>query len=187
MRKIGAAFLIVLFSASSVLALNKIRTKDMDWYIYETPHFKIYYYKSEELLAKFGVVYAEKAFERATSVLGYNPKEKIPLFIYENPVDFGATNITLSYLGEGTGGFTEAYKNRVVLPASGSLKAFEEVITHEITHAVSFDILYGEGMRSYATLYKDLFLPLWVMDFVAVFWECCIWKSSKSDWSASST
>ncbi len=167
MRKIGAAFLIVLFSASSVLALNKIRTKDMDWHVYETPHFKIYYYKSEELIAKLGVVYAEKAFERATSVLGYTPKEKIPLFIYENPVDFGATNITLSYLGEGTGGFTEAYKNRVVLPASGSLKAFEEVITHEITHAVSFDILYGEGMRSYATLYKDLFLPLWVMEGLA--------------------
>ncbi|PKL90856.1 MAG: hypothetical protein CVV21_10705 [Candidatus Goldiibacteriota bacterium HGW-Goldbacteria-1] len=167
MKKIAAVCFILLFTVSSVFAYNKIRTKDMDWHIFETPHFKIYYYKSEELLAKFGVIYAEEAFEKITKILGYTPKEKIPLFIYENPVDFGTTNITLSYLGEGTGGFTEAYKNRVVLPANGSLKAFKEVLTHEITHAISFDILYGEGMRSYATLYKDLFMPLWVMEGLA--------------------
>ncbi|MCE5299392.1 MAG: hypothetical protein LLG37_00760 [Spirochaetia bacterium] len=166
MKKIIILLLALAFYAD-IYALNKVRWKQMDWEIYDTDHFKIYYYKGAELLAKTTAIYAEQAFVKDTAILKYEATGQIPLFIYENKLDFTSTNITLSVLGEGTGGFTEAYKNRVVLPGTGSLKQLREVITHEIAHALQFSIIYGDGMRSYNVVYKSLFLPTWVMEGMA--------------------
>ena len=82
-------------------------------------------------------IYAEEAFVRDSAILKFQSKNRIPLFVYENSLDFSATNITLSFLGEGTGGFTESFKNRIALPATGSFKALREVVYHEIAHAIS--------------------------------------------------
>jgi hypothetical protein len=161
------AVMAVFLSSVSSFGLNKIRWKDMDWKTYDTDHFRIYYYNGENLLAKLTAIYAEEAYENDTAILDYKPKNAIPLFIYENHIDFAATNITLDVLGEGTGGFTEPYKNRVVLPGTGSLLQLKQVIFHEVTHAIQFSILYGEGLRSYNVVYKDLFNPLWVMEGMA--------------------
>jgi len=154
----------VLLIGQSVFSFHKIRFKDMDWRVYETQHFYVYYYEGNEFLAKLAAVYAEDAYRYNSAVLKHEAKTKIPFFIYEDGLDFSSTNITLSYLGEGTGGFTEAFKNRVVLPASGSLKALREVIFHEIVHAIQFNILFGEGLRSYNTIYKNFFVPMWIME-----------------------
>jgi hypothetical protein len=159
--------LLIMLAAVNVFALNKIRWKQMDWYIYETEHFYLYYYKGEEFLAKLASVYAEQAYSNDTSGLHYSTKLKIPLFIYEDNLDFTATNITLDYLGTGVGGFTEPYKNRVVIPNTGSLKQFRQVIFHETTHAIQYDIILGEGLRSYNAIYKELFVPTWVMEGMA--------------------
>jgi Tol biopolymer transport system component len=166
MKRIILAILIVL-AAANAYALNKFRWKQMDWYILETEHFYIYYYKGEDFLARLASVYAEQAYSNDTSVVRFIPKTKIPLFVYADNLDFTSTNITLSYLGEGVGGFTEAYKNRVVLPNTGSLKAFRQVIFHETTHALQYDIMFGEGIRSYNALYKELFVPTWLMEGMA--------------------
>src|ERR1035437_865587 len=115
MRKTIIFTVLALFLTSvSSFGINKIRWKEMDWKIYETEHFKIYYYTGEDFLARLTAVYAEEAYIHDTAVLDFNPKNPIPLFIYENHIDFASTNITLSPLTEGTGGFTEPYKNRVV-------------------------------------------------------------------------
>src|ERR1035437_2311707 len=168
MRKTIIFTVLALFLTSvSSFGINKIRWKEMDWKIYETEHFKIYYYTGEDFLARLTAVYAEEAYIHDTAVLDFKPKNPIPLFIYENHIDFASTNITLSPLTEGTGGFTEPYKNRVVLPGTGSLKQLRQVVFHEVTHAVQFSILYGEGLRSYNVVYKDLFNPLWVMEGMA--------------------
>ena len=164
LKKTGIFITVLLLIAVNSYGLNKIRWKQMDWHIYETEHFKIYYYKGEEFLAKLTSIFAEEAFTRDSDILKFQSKAKIPLFIYEDSMDFSATNITLSFLGEGTGGFTEAFKNRIALPASGSFKQLREVVYHEVTHAIQYNILFGEGFRSYNTLYKDLFVPLWVME-----------------------
>ncbi len=162
-KKIAAIALLILVFAQAY-GLNKIRWKEMNWQVYETEHFDIYFYEGSRFLAKLAAGYAEEGYRKASEKLKFGSKNKIPLFIYENSLDFSSTSITLSFLGEGTGGFTEAFKNRVVLPGSGSFKAFREVIEHEIVHAIQFNIIYGEGFRSYNALYKSIFIPTWVME-----------------------
>lgn len=167
MTKKIAAIIVLCFMVVQAYGLNKIRWKEMDWRVYETEHFDIYHYEGSRFLARLAAGYAEDGYKKASEKLKFGSKNKIPLFIYENGLDFSSTSITLSFLGEGTGGFTEAFKNRVVLPGSGSFKAFREVIEHEIVHAVQFNIIYGEGFRSYNALYKGIFVPTWVMEGLA--------------------
>lgn len=167
-KTITAVFtIILLFLSFNLYALNKIRWKQMDWRIYETDHFFVYYYTGEETLAKLAAIFAESAWTKISKILNFNSKAKIPIFIYENSLDFSSTNITLSYLGEGVGGFTEAFKNRIALPSDGSIKDFKTTIFHEITHAIQYNIIFGEGFRSYNVFYKDIFIPVWVMEGLA--------------------
>jgi WD40 repeat protein len=43
-------------------------------------------------------------------------------------------------IGEGTGGVTEAFKRRIVLPLAGPLEATDHVLGHELVHAFQYDI-----------------------------------------------
>lgn len=159
--------IILFFFTINLFALNKMRWKQLQWRIYETEHFFVYYYEGAETLAKLAAIFAESAWNHNSKIMNYNSKAKIPIFIYENSLDFASTNITLSYLGEGVGGFTEAFKNRIAVPSNGSIKDFKTTIFHEITHAIQYNIIFGEGFRSYNVFYKDIFIPTWVMEGLA--------------------
>jgi len=166
---IGALF-ILLLGGGPARALgfgkNKLHTHNMEWHILETEHFEIYYYPEEEELAREVCQHAEAAYQHGTRLLRYKPREKTPLFIYRNQIDFQQTNILPHVIGAGTGGFTEAFKNRIALPAPPSPRTLREVIFHEFLHALQFNILYGEGIRSFR-VYKGYLIPLWIMEGLA--------------------
>ncbi len=145
---------------------NKLHTRAMEWHIFETEHFEIYYYPEEEELAREVCQHAEAAYLHNTRLLRFKPQEKTPLFIYRNQIDFQQTNILPHIIGVGTGGFTEAFKNRIALPAPPSPRALREVVFHEFLHALQFNILYGEGIRSFR-IYKGYLIPLWIMEGLA--------------------
>ena len=133
------------------------------WFIAETEHFEIYYYPdTEEYLDKTGKM-LENAYEKVTKALEYLPTQKTPFFLYATQNHFLQNNI--ANVGEGTGGFAEAFKNRFVLPLTGSEQWLEKVITHEFVHIVTFHILYT-GWRS-VRLVKSFFYPLWLIEGLA--------------------
>lgn len=148
------------------LGYNKVRYHDRAWQILESSHFQIYYYSPCEDLAKVAVQYAEAAFLPTCQAFDYVPKSKIPLFVYATGLEFQETNITSEILGEGVGGFTEVFKNRIVLPMDGSYHEFEKVLHHELTHAFQYDVIYGEGWRS-INLFKAVSVPTWMMEGMA--------------------
>ncbi len=160
----------IFFLAANTHALefgdNKVRYHDRTWQILESPHFLIYYYSPCESLAKAAVQDAEAAFLPTSKAFDYVPKTKIPLFIYATGLEFQETNITPEILGEGVGGFTEVFKNRIVLPMDGSYFEFEKVLHHELTHAFQYDVIYGEGWRS-LNLFKAVSVPTWMMEGMA--------------------
>ncbi len=152
--------------AAAVFGKNKLQTRAFNWQVLETDHFEIHYYPEEEKLAEEVCRYAEEAFLQDTQLLRYTPTEKTPLFLYRDQIDFQQTNITPQIIGIGTGGFTEPFKNRIALPAPTSPLLLKEVVTHEYIHALQFDMLYGEGIRSFR-IYKGYLIPLWVMEGLA--------------------
>ena len=61
-------------------------------------------------------------------------------------------------------GFAELFKHRIVIPFTGSLEAFREVIFHELIHIFQYDIIY---QKPHARIYSGEFLyspPLWFIE-----------------------
>ncbi|MEA3506393.1 MAG: hypothetical protein U9R36_02715 [Elusimicrobiota bacterium] len=78
----------------------------------------------------------------------------------------------ISAAGEGTEGFTEFFKNRLVMPILYSDYDFEHLIAHEFTHQMQIEILYGGFWRS-PRLVKGLsgLVPLWIMEGQAEYYS----------------
>lgn len=170
MLKKISIILVVLLTVNYAFGLtfgkNKVNYKDFNWKIILTNNFEIYFYPEEEALIKEFAVCSEEAYHSVTNHLKVLPVDPVKLFIYNNHIDFEQTNITSELIGEGVGGFTEMFKDRIVLPVVTSPKRMKEVITHEFTHRIQFEVLYGGFGKSYK-LAKSLFVPLWVMEGMA--------------------
>jgi len=152
---------------SSVFGKNKLTQHKFDWFVHKTEHFDIYYYPSESELVNVMADIAEEAYDIISEELGHDIEDKTPLILYKSHADFRETNITLQELHEGVGGFAELFKHRVVIPFTGSMKQFRQVIFHELTHIFQFEIIYQKPV---AHIYTGEFMyspPIWFIEGVS--------------------
>ena len=145
---------------------NKLRTRDFQWQIFETEHFEIFYYPEEEPLARR---YASTPRLRLSTTAVYYTIIlwiKPPCLFTAIRSIFSRPTFHLRSSASTPGDFTEAFKNRIALPAPASPRQLRQVIQHEFMHALQFDILYGEGIRSFR-VYKGYLMPLWLIEGMA--------------------
>ena len=143
---------------------NKVTDQQFDWLIHRTEHFDIYYYPAEARLALIMADIAEEAYEKHSEDFEHEIADRTPLILYQSHKDFQETNIILQELHEGIGGFAEIFKRRVVIPFTGSMEAFREVIFHELVHIFQYDIIY---QKPAARIYSGEFLysaPIWFIE-----------------------
>lgn len=140
---------------------NKVQYDVFEWQFIQTKYFDIYFYGNGYETAKFAATVLESAYVEVSNELGYWVHKRIPVFIYASPNDFQQTNIISNIIDDGTGGFTESAKNRIVVPFNGSLADFRHVLHHELTHAVVYDMLLGNLFTSLLSRKRLFDLPLW--------------------------
>lgn len=146
---------------------NKVTGQDFDWLIHRTEHFDIHYYPGEERLVAIMADIVEEAYEKHSEDFKHELRDRTPLVLYQSHKDFQETNITLAELHEGVGGFAELFKRRMVIPFTGSMSAFREVIFHELVHIFQYDIIYQKPAGHF---YSGEFLyspPIWFMEGTA--------------------
>lgn len=136
----------------------KIPATVHNWKLLETERFLIHYPEGLEETAIRTASMAEDAAVRYERLLDYRLSRQIPVFLYASSQDFAQTNILPFPIDESTGGFTDFYRRRVVLPFQGDYTVLRHVLDHEIVHAFQFDLLEGERLGSY---------PLWFMEGMA--------------------
>ena len=173
-RALGMLFLFMVslvISPSTVWAQgfgkNKVTQQHFDWFIHKTEHFDIHYYPDESRLVSVMGDIAEDAYRKYSEDFGHELSDKTPLILYKCHSDFQETNIILQELSEGVGGFAEFFKRRVVIPFTGSMTAFQEVIFHELVHIFQYDIIYQKPV---AHIYTGEFLyspPIWFIEGMA--------------------
>ena len=182
-------FLKIFFLSSVILLLltslgntqepyfgkNKVQYETFDWYFIQTENFDIYYYKDEYHLAKFAADVLGDAYLKIKEELRYDLNKRVPVIIYNSHNDFQQTNVIPYLIEEGVGGFTEVFKNRIVVPFTGSYEDFRHVLHHELTHAVTFDMLYENLMGSLLSRQYLFQLPLWFAEGYAEY-------SSRGGW-----
>ncbi|MBI4054831.1 MAG: PD40 domain-containing protein [Elusimicrobia bacterium] len=138
--------------------------KDFNWKIISTEHFDIYHYDASEKLVPYAAVYLEEAYRTLTEELHYPLEGRTPFFLFADHSEFEQNNVVT--VGDGTGGVTEAFKNRFLVFNDGSQAWLRDVIFHEFTHVVEFRVL-NDGFWKSARLLKGFFYPLWLMEGLA--------------------
>ncbi|MBI2915419.1 MAG: PD40 domain-containing protein [Elusimicrobia bacterium] len=145
-------------------AQNKLISKKFEWKVVSTAHFDLYYYTGAEPILDLVQDHLENAYRAVTEKVDIRVSERLPFFLFLNHNDFEQNNIV--DVGEGTGGVTEAFKNRFLVFHDGTQRWLEHVIRHEFTHEVQFSVLYAGFWKS-ARLLKSVLYPLWFMEGMA--------------------
>ena len=139
--------------AQGYFGQNQVQYDRFHWKVIETEHFLVHYYPEERVAAMDAARMAERAYARLSRVLGHVFREKKPIVLFASRTDFGQNNIT-GDLGEGTGGVTDALRQRNILPLTGDYGSFEHVLAHEMTHQFQYDIFArgkaGNGLQNLA-------------------------------------
>lgn len=161
---------------------NKVRYKNDKFKVLQTPHFEIYYYlKNEKMIQKFAQD-AETWYKMHQEVFRDTFLKKNPIILYNNHPDFQQTTALQGEIGIGTGGVTEALKNRVIMPVMELNNQTRHVLGHELVHAFQYHTLLEkdsiglesisqvplwmiEGMAEYLSVGKtDAFTSMWMRD-----------------------
>lgn len=148
---------------------NKVQYKDYTWYYIQTEHFDIFFNEGGETLTEFTAQAAEDALKSIQSTFNYKISNRITIIIYNSQNDFQETNVVDVDLSEGIQGFTELFKNRVVVQFTGSYKQFRHLIHHELVHAVMNDMFYGGSIQNIISNNITLSFPLWFIEGLAEF------------------
>jgi len=161
---------------------NQVQYMTFDFKVLRTEHFDIYFYEHERAAAMQAARMAERWLTRLEDVLQDSLRGRQPLILYAAASQFRQTN-TVAGIGEGTGGVTESFKRRIVLPFGVSLDETDHVIGHELVHAFQYDILgrtpsgvsgatsmplwFIEGMAEYLSIGPvDAHTVMWIRDAI---------------------
>jgi len=172
MRKLAVAFLFLLFASTSLNAQyfgrNKVQWEHFDFKVLKTEHFDIYYYDREADVVNDVGRQAERWYTRLSRTFNHTFTRK-PIVLYANAADFQQTTTTPELIGEGTGGFTDPFMNRVVLPLTGDYAENDHVIGHEMVHVFQFDI--AASITSNRRRFNLEMMPLWIVEGMAEYFS----------------
>jgi Tol biopolymer transport system component len=148
---------------------NKIQYTSFDWQVLTTEHFNIYFYPEEKEIAETAAKLAEDSYSYLQEKFNHTVDKKIPFIVYSSPVFFEQTNIIPGLLPENVAGFTEFFKQRVVIPFNGSFADFSHVVRHEIVHVFMMEkISYVARMHRRNNPAAP---PLWFTEGIAEYWS----------------
>jgi hypothetical protein len=143
---------------------NKVRYKNLNFKIYKTPHFEIYYYIKNDSMIKRFAQESELWYTLHQQVFKDTFRKPNPIILYANHPDFQQTTAIEGAIDVGTGGVTEGLKNRVVMPVMENNQMTRHVIGHELVHAFQYHLLLGHDEASYENINS---LPLWMIEGMA--------------------
>ncbi len=99
---------------------NKVQYRTFKFEVLKTKHFDVYFYAEQREAAAQAARMAERWYARFAQIFTHDLTSRQPLILYASHPDFEQTNVIEGGIGEATGGVTESFRRRIVLPLSGS-------------------------------------------------------------------
>jgi len=163
---IACAVILVSWNVASAqyFGKNKPRFEKFEFQVYESPTFEVYHYLKGEEPAKEYATWAEQWYQMHQAIFADTFEYKNPIILYNDHADFQQTNTISGTIGVGTGGVTEALKNRVILPLTMSKQQTHHVLGHELVHAFQYHFILSGDSTSLKSLGN---LPLWMVEGLA--------------------
>ncbi|MFC1584873.1 BamA/TamA family outer membrane protein [Fibrobacterota bacterium] len=155
--------------------LNKVQYNRFEWSYYQTEHFNIYFPQDGDTVAYFTAENVEDMYQSISQVLGHELTGRVPIIIHNSHTEFEQTNVVRFPLHEAIGGFTEMFKNRIVLPFEGNYADFYHVLKHEMVHAFINNLLAGDMSNSGVSSQGAYRFPLWIneglAEYISLGWD----------------
>lgn len=142
---------------------NKPRYRSFDFKVLQSPHFEIYHYLNDSS-AGYIAELSERWYALHQNSFQDTIKFKNPIIFYNNHAEFQQTTAIGGAIGVGTGGVTEALKNRVVMPMMETWAQTDHVLGHELVHAFQYNMLKDTDTLSLQNIQN---LPLWMVEGLA--------------------
>jgi len=162
-------FLVLIPSANAqYFGKNKVQWEQFNFKTLHTEHFDIYYYDQEADVVNDVGRMAERWYARLSRVFNHTFTRK-PIVLYANAADFQQTTTTTELIGQGTGGFTDPFMNRVVLPLTGDYAENDHVLGHEMVHVFQFDV--ASSMNNNRRRFNLEQMPLWIVEGMAEYFS----------------
>jgi len=162
------SLLLVPAANAQYFGRNKVQWEHFNFKVLRTQHFDIYYYDEEADVAPDIGRMAERWYARLSTVFNHSFNRK-PIVLYANAADFQQTTTTPGFIGEGTGGFTDEFMNRVVLPLTGDYAENDHVLGHELVHVFQYDIASANNNNRRRFNLEQL--PLWLVEGMAEYFS----------------
>ncbi|MEZ5040510.1 MAG: hypothetical protein R2828_11470 [Saprospiraceae bacterium] len=162
------ATLVACLSITSLSAQyfgrNKPNYESFDFKINQSEHFDIYHYLKNQEQVHTLANQSEQWYNLHQAILHDTIRQKNPLIFYNDHADFQQTNAISGSIGVGTGGVTEAFKNRVILPLAMTNQQTHHVLGHELVHAFQYNMIINGDSTNLRNLSN---LPLWMVEGLA--------------------
>jgi hypothetical protein len=144
---------------------NKPHYTTFDFKVTKSPHFALYHYLQNDSLAESFLGTSEKWYEYERIIFRDTFPEENPVILYANHADFQQTTAIMGRIGVGTGGVTEALRNRVVMPLMELNSQTNHVLGHELVHAFQYRMFTNS--KDSLTLQDIQAIPLWMVEGLA--------------------
>ncbi|MBI2407102.1 MAG: PD40 domain-containing protein [Gemmatimonadetes bacterium] len=152
--------------AQGYFGQNQVQFERFNWKILKTEHFDIHYYPEEARMAHITGSLAERSYARLSRLMNYQFKERKPIIVFASRGAFAQNNV-FGDPGEGTGGITDALRQRNMFFYTGDLGEAEHVMTHEMVHQFQYDMFSrGKAGQGLETLQQRQ-PPLWFVEGMA--------------------
>ncbi len=154
--------------AQAYFGQNQVQFKRFEWKVVRTDHFEVHYYPEIETAANMVARMAERSYARLSRLLNYQFRERKPIVLFASRGDFAQNNVT-GDLGEGTGGVTDALRQRNMFFFGQDMAETEHVLAHEMVHQFQYDIQF-RGRTGASVMAADFAggqLPLWFAEGMA--------------------
>jgi Tol biopolymer transport system component len=161
---IFVSLLLSTISRAQYFGRTKVNYRKLNFQVLESPHFDLYHYLQNNTNRNRFLQDAEQWYQMHQAVLADTFKEKNPIIFYSTHADFQQTNAIDELIGVGTGGVTEALKNRVILPYMESNAQTDHVTGHELVHAFQYHLIRSSDSLSLRSLQN---LPIWMVEGMA--------------------
>ncbi len=143
---------------------NKVSYEEFPFSVLASPHFEINHYLSKDSLIKEWAHHSECWYTIHQNILRDTFSHKNPIIFYNNHAHFQQTRAISGNIGVGTGGVTEALKNRVIMPFGMTQQQSNHVLGHEMVHAFQYHMILSDDSTNLNSLQN---LPLWMIEGMA--------------------
>jgi hypothetical protein len=165
------ALLLVAGAHAAEFGKNKVQYQYMDWRYLKAPRYTLYYHQDQGALPEISYLWLDDVYRDLSARFRFSHPAPVPVVLYESPALFEQTNIITELLPEEVGGFTEIFKNRVVIPHNGSLSDLRHVLHHEFVHAFVFGMIYGGSIFRAAGAQVPLWFNEGLAELLSAGWE----------------